>query len=115
IDSWASWCGPCIVHRPAVIELGGKYKEDNQVEVLMVSMDADRSDWIKYLSKQDQLDIEGDLIIENGMDLEFGKQFNVRQIPKYILIDKTGTIVNSNISEPSIAVEEMIEHELGKN
>ncbi|MEM0940922.1 MAG: hypothetical protein AAF600_11815 [Bacteroidota bacterium] len=60
------------------------------------------------------MDIKGDLIIENGMKTEFGNRYNVKQIPKYILIYANGIIVNSNISEPSLAVEDMIEYELSK-
>jgi thiol-disulfide isomerase/thioredoxin len=114
IDSWASWCGPCIAHRPKVLELANKYADNPKVEILRISVDADRDDWIRYLTKQDQLDIKGDLIIENGMKTQFGDRFNIKQIPKYILIDANGIIVNSNISEPSLAVEEMIEYELSK-
>jgi thiol-disulfide isomerase/thioredoxin len=114
IDSWASWCGPCLAHRPQVLELAKKYGDNKNVEILMISMDSDRDDWLRYLTKKDQLDIEGDLIIENGMKTEYGEHFNVNQIPKYMLIDKDGIIINSNISEPSVAVEEMIEYELRK-
>lgn len=114
IDSWASWCGPCIAHRPKVLELEEKYSESNKVEILMISMDAEKSDWISYLSKKNQLNNKGDLIIENGMHTAFGDRFNVKQLPKYILIDNQGVIINSNISEPSVAVEETIEYELTK-
>jgi len=114
IDSWASWCGPCIAHRPKILELANKYADNPKVEILRISVDADRDDWIRYLTKQDQLEIKGDLIIENGMKTQFGDRYNIKQIPKYILIDVNGIIVNSNISEPSLAVEEMIEFELSK-
>ena len=114
IDTWASWCGPCIAHRPKVLELARKYAENNKVEILMISMDADKSDWLGYLTRRSQMNIKGDLIIEDGMHTEYGDRFNVKQIPKYILIDKEGIIINSNISEPSVAAEEMIEYELTK-
>lgn len=52
------------------------------------------------------------MIIENGMYTEYGDRFNVKSIPKYMLIDKFGVIVNSNIPEPSLAVEELISVEL---
>jgi len=114
IDSWASWCGPCIAHRPNVLELAKKYAHNNSVEILMISMDANKSDWLNYLTKKNQLNIEGDLIILNGMKSEYGERYNVKSIPKYMLINKDGIIINSNIQEPSFAVEEMIEYELKK-
>lgn len=46
------------------------------------------------------------------MSTEFGDNYLVKMIPKYILIDKNGIIINSDISEPSIAVEEHIAQEL---
>jgi thiol-disulfide isomerase/thioredoxin len=114
IDSWASWCGPCIEHRPRILALANKYSDNPNIEILRISMDGDREDWIRYLSKMNQLDLNGELFIKNGMKEEFGERYNVKQIPKYILIDADGIIVNSNISEPSLAVEEMIEYELNK-
>ncbi len=66
------------------------------------------------MERKNQLSLEGDLIIPNGMKSEYGERYNVKSIPKYILINKDGIIINSNIQEPSLAVEEMIEYELKK-
>lgn len=96
------------------MELANKYAADPRVEIIMISMDADRADWISYLTKKDQLNNEGDLLIEDGMKTEYGHSFNVKQIPKYILIDQGGIIINSDISDPSLAVENMIDDELAK-
>lgn len=114
IDSWASWCGPCISHRPRVLELAEKYKHNSRVEILMISMDAFKKDWNKFLIKINQVGNTGDYIIENGMRTEYGDSFNVKSIPKYILIDEMGMIIKSDISEPSLAVENMIDSALKK-
>ena len=39
-------------------------------------------------------------------------KYYANAIPKYILIDPDGVIINSCISEPSLAVEKLIEQEL---
>jgi thiol-disulfide isomerase/thioredoxin len=114
IDSWASWCGPCIAHRPRVLELAKKYENDPRVEVLMISVDASKDIWSKSLTKMNQQGNSGDLIIENGMRTLYGNNFNIKSIPKYILIDQFGVIIKSDIAEPSKAVEDMIERELSK-
>jgi len=114
IDSWATWCGPCIAHRPRVLELAKKYENDPRVEILMISMDASKDVWSKFLSKMNQQGNSGDLIIENGMRTMYGDKFNVKSIPKYILIDQFGVVIKSDIAEPSKAVEDMIEKELSK-
>jgi len=114
IDSWATWCGPCIAHRPRVLELAKKYENESRVEILMISMDASKDVWSKFLSKMNQHGNSGDLIIENGMRTMYGDKFNVQSIPKYILIDQFGVIIKSDIAAPSKAVEDMIERELSK-
>ncbi len=115
IDNWASWCGPCLQHRPQVLRLANKYKNNPQVEILMISVDKSKEFWVKYLKTQDQLNLENDLIIENGMRTEYGDKFNIKSIPKYVLINQSGKIIDANISEPSIVVEEMIESALSRN
>ncbi len=114
IDSWATWCAPCISHRPKVVELANKYADDDRVEILMISMDSKKSKWINFLEKRDDLNQKGDLIIPEGIKKEYRKRYNVQLIPRYILIDQDGVIINSNISEPSRNVEQLIEHELTK-
>ena len=112
IDAWASWCGPCIAHRPKVLKLAEKYKDNTNIAFLMISVDSSMDRWKKYLAKGADQNYGHDLIIENGMSTEFGDKYLVKMIPKYLLIGKDGMIINSNLSEPSIAVEELIEQEL---
>ena len=52
------------------------------------------------------------VFIKDGMDTEFAEHFNLSALPSYILIDKSGDIVDANLRRPSERVEEMIRNEL---
>jgi hypothetical protein len=74
----------------------------------MISVDSSKENWLKFLdNEKEQFGIN--LFIENGMRTEFGDNYNIKSIPRYILLDSSGKIINSNLSEPSLAVEELIE------
>lgn len=111
IDVWATWCGPCITHRPKVLEFNETYKNHNEVEILMISVDSSKDKWLSFLEKENR-ESGNNLFIENGMRTKFGDNYNIKSIPRYILIGKDGKIINSNINEPSIAVEKEIEKAL---
>ncbi len=112
IDTWATWCGPCIEHRPKVLELAKKYKDEDDVVILMVSADSSKDKWLAFLQKENE-EAGVNLFIKNGMRTDFGRNYNIKSIPKYILIGKNGKIINSNLIEPSIEVEGAIEKEIG--
>ena len=113
IDTWATWCGPCINHRPKVLEFAKKYRNNDDVEILLVSVDSSKDKWLSFLNKEN-IETKNNLFIKNGMRTEFGNNYNIKSIPRYILIGKDGKIINSNISEPSIAVEKEIENALSE-
>ncbi|WP_282037825.1 TlpA family protein disulfide reductase [Saccharicrinis aurantiacus] len=109
IDAWATWCGPCLKHRPAIKDFAKKYQDNSNVAILMVSVDEKRDRWLDFIEKDNPSGNGIDLYIKNGRETKFGDSFNVKSIPRYILIDKQGIIHNANIAEPSIILEEMIE------
>ncbi|MCI2230248.1 TlpA family protein disulfide reductase [Polaribacter sp. MSW13] len=111
IDVWATWCGPCINHRPKVLEFVKKYKDNDDIEILLVSVDASKDKWLSFLNKENQT-LGKNLFIKKGMRTDFGNNYNIKSIPRYILIGKDGKIINSNINEPSLAVENEIENAL---
>jgi thiol-disulfide isomerase/thioredoxin len=111
IDVWATWCGPCLNHRPRVLELAEKYKNNANVKILLVSVDNSKDKWLSFLKKENSSN-GMNLFIKNGMSTSFGNNYNVNLIPKYILIGKDGKIINSNQSEPSIAAERGIKKAL---
>jgi peroxiredoxin len=90
IDFWASWCGPCRKEMPNVKKLYEKYKNKN-FEILGVSLDRDRSAWIKAIK-------EDGLPWLHISDLKFweceaARDYNVQAIPYTVLVDKEGKII----------------------
>ena len=113
IDNWATWCGPCRVHRPHVIELAEKYKDNSNITFLYMSLDEQKQDWFNFLEKESNPHKTGlDLIISFGQLALYRDKFNIGGIPQYMLIDEKGIIINAHLSEPSQAVEQLIEEEL---
>ena len=114
IDNWATWCLRCLQHRPGVLELAEKFREQPDVQVLMVSLDQSESSWTAFLNKGNKTEAALDLRVEGAFESDYSKQYNINFLPKYILIGKDGKIIDANIGEPSLRVEERILEALEK-
>ena len=113
IDNWATWCGPCVAQRPNVLQLAKKYKDNPNIVFLMVSLDSKRSEWLKFVNQEQLSENNGtDLWIDDGMKSAYGQNYNIKFIPKYMMLDDKGVIVDSNLPEPSLELEKLIEREL---
>jgi thiol-disulfide isomerase/thioredoxin len=97
IDFWASWCGPCRIENPKVVEAYRAYK-DRGFTILGVSLDFGdkaREQWIKAIAA-DELDWThvSDL---QGWSNAAAKLYIVRAIPSNFLLDGDGKIVAKNL------------------
>ncbi|MBO9701231.1 MAG: AhpC/TSA family protein [Sporocytophaga sp.] len=100
IDFWASWCGPCRMENPHVVELYKKYK-DKGFTILGVSLDEDKEKWKNAIMKDG-------LVWEQVSDLKgWGSSVNpvyeVQAIPLTYLIDKEGIIIAKNLRGQDLA------------
>ena len=99
MDLWATWCGPCLVESPYFEKLKNEYK-GKDIAFVSVCVWDQKPNWEKYLEgKKDGLGV--DLFVENPEN-SFVKDYMVKGIPRFILIDKEGNIINKNAKRPSV-------------
>ena len=97
IDVWASWCQPCKKEFPCLQKLEEKYKGKNIVFV-SISSDAQERRWRFELGfLRERLKLQWWLV---GNE-EFMKAFEIAAIPRLILLDKQGRVLNLNLPMPS--------------
>lgn len=100
IDVWATWCGPCIKEIPSLQKIEEQYKDKNIVFV-SISIDAikDHDKWSKFVTEKKLGGIQ--LLADKESNSEFMQGYGITEIPRFILIDPTGNIVNSQAPSPS--------------
>ncbi|MDV7187240.1 TlpA disulfide reductase family protein [Lutibacter sp. TH_r2] len=100
IDVWATWCGPCKREIPSLKELEKKYHGKN-IEFISISVDKakDHETWKKMVT---DLELKGvQLFADKDWESDFVKDYLIKGIPRFILIDTEGNIINSNAKRPS--------------
>ena len=94
IDFWASWCRPCRMVNPEVVELYNTY-HDQGFEILGVSLDRDSASWVQAIA-DDQLTWHhiSDLKYWSSAGAEL---YGVSAIPHTVLIDRDGIITAKSL------------------
>ena len=52
INFWATWCGPCRAEMPSIQKLYDKYKDNDQVEFLLVEIEKDHQGAEAFLKEE---------------------------------------------------------------
>jgi thiol-disulfide isomerase/thioredoxin len=98
LDFWASWCGPCKKEMPYSHKLQQTFLGKDVVFVYF-SSDKNATAWS---STVDNLQLTGEHYLASmQVKQTYGTRFSVRFIPRYVLIDKNGNVVDANAKRPS--------------
>lgn len=100
VDVWATWCGPCKAEIPSLKEVEKKYHDKN---IVFVSMSVDKkNDYDKWRKMIVDEKLSGtQLFAPNDWNSDFVTNYSILGIPRFILIDPAGNIVNPNAPRPS--------------
>ncbi|KFF07227.1 TlpA family protein disulfide reductase [Flavobacterium reichenbachii] len=100
IDLWATWCAPCRAEIPYLQKIEEKYHGKN-IEFVSISIDKlkDNEKWKKFVTDKNLGGTQ--LFADKDWESEFVTNYGVTGIPRFILIDPQGNVVNSDAFRPS--------------
>lgn len=120
INFWATWCAPCKIETPWIVELRDQYASQG-FEVLGVSADDLNRDDPKELAKDkmeiaqsaQKLHIDYPVLIDGGsLDKPYG---GLDELPTSFFVNRDGTVVAAQLGLTSKAdIEANIKKALGK-
>ncbi len=99
IDVWATWCGPCCREIPYMEKLVERFKGNDKVSFVSISVDEDKEAWLNKINAdkpewpQYRLDSEA--------SKEFMTGLGIKGIPRFIMIAPDGTFINPDAERPS--------------
>ena len=106
LDIWATWCGPCIQQIPYLKDLEKEYHNKN-IEFVSISTDEARKNggsweaaekkWRNFVKERQLTGTQ----LWSGKDYSFQQAYQITGIPRFILIDPQGNIVDANAPRPS--------------
>lgn len=93
VDFWASWCRPCLMELPDLVDLYKELKEHN-FEIVGVSLDQDKESWINCIK---EYNITWPQLSDLKGSNSAAKPYDVTAIPYTVLIGPDGKIIADNL------------------
>lgn len=98
VDIWASWCGPCLKEMPHSINLQADYK-DKDVVFLFLSVDENKGRWESTIKAKN---ITGyHVLATQKLEQDLEQHYELSGIPRYLLFNKGGKLVDKDADRPS--------------
>jgi len=104
IDIWATWCPPCKREIPYLQRLEKELHEKN-IEFVSISVDdpngrrGSKNAWKNMVNARNLSGTH--LFADKSFQSDFIAAFRINSIPRFILIDPNGNIVDANAKRPS--------------
>lgn len=112
IDVWATWCGPCKGEIPFLQKLEKDYHR-KAIHFVSMSVDDDKGAWEKMVKEKNLGGIQ--IHADDAWKSSFVQAYEIKGIPRFILLDKEGDIISADAPRPSTdKIRTMIEEWLKK-
>jgi len=100
IDLWATWCAPCKAEIPHMKKLEEDYHDKN-IAFISISLDKikDTQKWKDFVKNKELQGIQ--LMADKDFDSAIAVNYDVNSIPRFLLFDPQGNILNVNEKRPS--------------
>lgn len=82
LDLWATWCLPCLEEFEHLQKIKEKFKNNDRVVFLTLSIDSDTEKWKAFLKKRN--DFDNQYIIDRSLLA----RYHVTELPRVILINR---------------------------
>ena len=99
IDVWATWCGPCLAEQPYLAEIEAEYEGNDNIVFMGVSIDGDKGAWENMVSQKEMSGVQ--LFADSAWESKIIRDYLISGIPRFILIDADGKIVDPTAYRPS--------------
>ncbi len=101
IDVWATWCGPCVKEAPYFKKIAEKFKGDDRICFISLSVDSDRDrdKWVEFVGKEKPFWPQFRLAGANQDG--FCDKVGINTIPRFLLIGPDGRFIDGDCTRPS--------------
>lgn len=96
IDFWGTYCKPCFNLVPALNQLEAQF-HGKDIVFIGIGMDKDDPLWLKRI---EQFHMGGIQLRSESREHPFLRHFKVFGIPRFVLLDKEGKIIDAYAKEP---------------
>ena len=100
VDVWATWCGPCNAEIPHLIKLEEAYHNNPNIVFMSVSVDKQK-DFEKWKQMLKDKGMGGVQLFSGDRSDEIMKPYKITGIPRFMLFDKDGRVVDADAPRPS--------------
>lgn len=99
VDIWASWCTPCMAAMPKAKELREIYSQDS-ILFLYLAFEDRPVPWKNNMERFDLTQDNAASYLIATPDAKFLKDIQLKTIPRYLIFDKKGELIQSNAPSP---------------